>query len=191
MDEGSAVALAALVAVLAQSFFMILESRRSRAEHSKVMTASARLVRDELSGDLEAVHYCLTNGTWWPDELDSEPGISEEDRRLLAANADAETLRRSFGSLRRFRQLRSQRSRLVKAGELQLDHAQIVECTAVFLDLATARRALSPFTGYGTAPFSRPVHIPEHILSEGLAAAALETADGLYRPAPRPEPAVS
>lgn len=183
MDEGSAVAIAAVIAVVAQSFFLLLESRRSRSVNSKMMTASARLIRDEISGNMEAVHHMLVRGRWWPDELDPAAAISDEDRRLLAANADPETLRRALGSLRRFRQLRRARDLAHRSDTLApLTRDQVVEATAVFLDLATARRHLSPLTGYGPAPFARSLDFDPEILEDALRACALDTADGLYRP---------
>jgi len=183
MDEGSAVALAAVVAVLAQSMFMIVESRRVRLDRAKTMRAAARLVRDEISGSMEALHQGISRKEWWSDELDSEPTLTEEDRRLLAANADAETLRRSFGSMRRFTQLRRLRRRaLGEESRSDLTRAELVEVVAVFLDLATARRLLSPFTGYGPAAFSRPLEIDGEVLQAALRAAAIDSAEGLYRP---------
>lgn len=182
MDEGMAVALAAIVAVLAQSVFLLIELRRGRAEREAVTTASARLVRDQISGDMEALHQAITRREWWTAELDCEQTLEEDDRRRLAANVNAETLRRSFGSLRRFRQLRMARQRAINEGGVTLTHDQLVEVVAVFLDLATARRMLAPYTGYGSAPFGRPLDLPPDILHDALDAVGLPSANGLYTP---------
>ncbi|OAH49823.1 hypothetical protein AYL44_09575 [Microbacterium oleivorans] len=168
--------------MLAQSIFTLVESRRSRLMQAELMRAAARLVRDEISGSMEAVHDTIARRMWWGDELDSEPQITHEDRKALAANADAETLRRSFGSLRRYSQLRRLRSRrLAVSAESALAREELIEAVAVFLDLATARRLLSEFTGYGTAPFRRPVHIDDEVLDAALRSVELDSADSLIR----------
>lgn len=191
MGEGTAVALAALVALFGQSLFIFLESRKRRVDATDMMRAAARLVRDDISGSMEAVHQTLQRGTWWSAELDLEQTATIDDRRLLAARADAETLRRSFGSLRRFRQLQTVRRARIDAGtaDRPLDRDDLVETVAVFLDLAVARRRLSQYTDYGTAPFARPVALPPDLLAAGLAAAAIPSAEGLYVPlTPAPGP---
>lgn len=186
MDEGMAVAAAALIAVVAQSFFLMLEARRGRLERAMVRQASARLVRDVISARLEATHASLVSGRWWPDQLEADGEIALEDRRALAGSADAEALRRAFGSLRRFGQLR--RSRAARSSD-ELSEDELVEVAAVFFDLGLARRLLSPYTGYGTAPFARPVDIAPAIQRRALAAAGIDSADGLYRRATTPAPA--
>ena len=180
MSEGIAVFIAAVCALIAQAAVMAVEARRRRYETSSSRRASARLIRDEVSGCLEAVHQAVVLGRWWTEEYDLDSTTTVEDRRQLAAVADPETLRRSFGSLRRYRQLQVLRRRGSLEDDVNLTYDQMVEVVAVFLDLALARWLLADETGYKTVPFARPVAISDELLSAASAAVAIDNPRQLF-----------
>ena len=174
-------ALAITTQMVTQTFMVI----RSRSERQRETTGAARIVRDDVISGLEVLHYTITNNEWWPDSHDNPPSATVEDRRMLAARADGETTRRTFGSLRRYRQLRNRRSERVRNGG-EFSEDDLTEAMAVFLDLAKARQLLASVTGYRASarePYHGRLALPAELLPEALRRASLPNADGLYSPA--------
>lgn len=148
---------------------------------------AARLIRDDIAGAMEAVHYTIENGEWWPPNFELETISTTDDRRLLAAHLHGPTLRGVFGAQRRFNQLRAGRRHVV--GSAQPAHDEMVEVVTVFFELAIARRGLAEFVGYGTyEPFSRPLRISPAIEAEACRRAGIDSAEGLYRRRPEDDP---
>lgn len=165
-----------------QALIEFIRWLQDRANRDRSLRNAAILIRDDISGALEAVYEAWEHKQWWPEGFELDPVSTTDDRRALAAYPDANAVRQFFGSQRRFNQLRSRRRSALKARSVgPLSRDEQIEILAVFFELATARRELAQLTGYGANdPFRRPMKIDDDIKADALATTFLESVDGLY-----------